>query len=136
MLIQPSPVARLFLKVLAILCLAGCQKQSGDGVVISKEYIAAAVSPAESATPDRVDSDEITVDSYAMPREARGTGRDPRALKDERWLVKVQLIENGRTFNVPADRSQFDKIKEGDRVRVRYRVGKYTGTVWAAELAP
>jgi len=126
----------LFLKVLAILCLAGCQKQSGDGVVISKEYIAPAASPAESATPDRTNSEEITVDSYVMPREARGTGRDPRALKDERCLVKVRLMDNGRMFNVPADRSQFERIKEGDRVRVRYRVGKYTGTVWAAEIVP
>ena len=127
---------RVFLGIALILCLVGCQKESGDGVVISKEYIAAAASPAESATPDRADSDEITVDSYAMPREARGTGRDPRAFKHEQWLIKVQLIDNGRTFNVPADQSQFDKIKEGDRVRVRYRVGKYTGTVWSAEIVP
>jgi len=129
-------VARVFLGIVVMLCVAGCQKQSGDGVVISKEYIAAAASPAESATPDRTNSEEITVDSYVMPREARGTGRDPRALKDERWLVKVRLIDNGRMFNVPADRSQFERIKEGDRVRVRYRVGKYTGTVWAAEIVP
>jgi len=129
-------VARVFLGIVVMLCLVGCQKQSGDGVVISKEYIAAAASPAESATPNRADSDEITIDSYVMPREARGTGRDPRALKDEQWLVKVRLIENGRMFNVPANRSQLDKIKEGDRVHVRYSVGKYTGTVWGAEIVP
>ena len=119
-----------------ILCLVACQKQSGVGVVVSKEYIAAAASPAESATPNGDTADEITVDSYAMPREARGTGHDPRAFKHEQWLIKVRLIDNGRMFNVPADQSQFDQIKEGDRVRVNYRVGKYTGVVWGAEIVP
>jgi hypothetical protein len=40
----------------------------------------------------------------------------------------------GRTLNVQADQGQFDKLKEGDRVRVRYRLGKYTKTVWDAEI--
>jgi hypothetical protein len=29
---------------------------------------------------------------------------------------------------------QFDKLKEGDRVRVRSQLGKYTKTVWGAEI--
>ena len=78
--------------------------------------------------------DEITLDGYVMKREARGTSRDPRALKDEQWLVKVRMIDDGRTFNVQADQRQFDKLKEGDRVQVRYRIGKYTKTVWSAEI--
>ena len=44
------------------------------------------------------------------------------------------MIDDGRTFNVQADQGQFDKLKEGDRVRVRYRIGKYTKTVWSAEI--
>jgi hypothetical protein len=69
-----------------------------------------------------------------MKPEVRGTRRDPRALKDEQWLVKVRMINDGRTFNVQADQGQFDKLKEGDRVKVRYRLGKYTKTIWDAEI--
>jgi hypothetical protein len=64
----------------------------------------------------------------------RGTGRDPRALKTEQWLVKVRMLDNGRTFHVPTDQSKWEKLRENDRVKVRYRTGKYTGTVWAAEI--
>ena len=81
-----------------------------------------------------IEDDEITVDQSVMKPEERGTSRDPRALADEQWLVKVRMVENGRIFNVPATREQFEKLKEGDRARVKYRLGKYTGTVWAAEI--
>ena len=81
-----------------------------------------------------IGDDEITVDGYVMKPDVRGTSRDPRALKDEQWLVKVRMINDGRTFNVQADQGQFDKLKEGDRVKVRYRLGKYTKTIWDAEI--
>jgi hypothetical protein len=134
---------RLDLGLLAIFCLAGCEKQSGEAVVLAKEHIASATiaetanaehaaSPNEQPRP--IGNDEITVDGYVMKPEARGTSRDPRALKDEQWLIKVRMIEDGRTFNVQANQGQFDKLKEGDRVRVRYRIGKYTKTVWSAEI--
>jgi hypothetical protein len=55
-------------------------------------------------------------------------------MSDEQWLVSVQMIEGGRRFNVHTDRSHFDKVKVGDRINVSYRQGKYTGTVWAAEI--
>jgi hypothetical protein len=131
-------------------CLAGCEKQSGEAVVLAKEHIAAAppvseTSPAGSpASPNEISTsaeeprpigdDEITVDGYVMKPEVRGTSRDPRALKDEQWRVKVRMIHDGRTFNVQAQQGQFDKLKEGDRVQVRYRLGKYTKTVWGAEI--
>ena len=122
---------RLIIGLVAVLSLTGCEKRSGDAIVLAKEHIAAA-SPAND-TP-AAGGDEITVDSYVMKPEVRGTGRDPRALKDEQWIVKVQVIEGGRTFNIPADQAQFEKVNAGDRVHVRYRVGKYTGTVWDAEI--
>ena len=78
--------------------------------------------------------DEIAVDGYVMKPEARGTSRDPRAFKHEQWLVKVRMLDNGRTFQVPADQAKWEKLRENDRVKVRYRTGKYTGTVWAAEI--
>jgi hypothetical protein len=69
-----------------------------------------------------------------MKPQVRGTSRDPRALKDEQWRVKVRMIYDGRTFNVQAEQGQFDKLKEGDRVQVRYLLGKYTKTVCGAEI--
>jgi hypothetical protein len=78
--------------------------------------------------------DEIAVDGYVMKPEARGTSRDPRALQHEQWLVKVRMLDNGRTFQVPADQAKWEQLRENDRVKVRYRTGKYTGTVWAAEI--
>jgi hypothetical protein len=95
-------------------------------------------SPNEVSTsaeqPCPIGDDEITVDGHVMKPDVRGTSHDPRALQDEQWLVKVRMIDDGRTFNVQADEGQFDKLKAGDRVRVRYRIGKYTKTVWGAEI--
>ena len=124
------------LGLLTLAALASCEKHTGEALVISKEYIAAAPSPAESPTPNDTPKDEITVDTYVMSAEDRGTARDPRAMNHEQWLVKVEVIDNGRTFNVPADQAEFEKLKPNDRVRVRYHTGKYTGTVWGAEIIP
>jgi len=43
------------------------------------------------------------------------------------------MLDSG-PFQVPADRAKWGKLRENDRVKVRYRAGKYTGTVWAAEI--
>ena len=122
----------------------GCEKKSGEAVVLSKEHIDAAppikeTPNAQSATTPEAElrpmaDDEIAVDGYVMKPELRGTSRDPRALKDEQWIVKVRMLDNGRTFQVPADQAKWEKLRENDRVKVRYRTGKYTGTVWAAEI--
>jgi hypothetical protein len=122
----------------------GCEKKSGEAVVLSKEHIDAAlpggeISNAQSAQgpddgPRPIADDEITVDGYVMKLETRGTSRDLRALKDEQWLVKVRMLDDGRRIQVHADRAQFEKLRENDRVKVRYRTGKYTRTVWAAEI--
>jgi hypothetical protein len=69
-----------------------------------------------------------------MKPEARGTSREPRALHAEQWLVKVRMLDNGRTFQVPADHAKWETLRANDRVKVRYRTGKYTGSVWAAEI--
>jgi hypothetical protein len=77
---------------------------------------------------------EIEVGGYVMKPEMRGTSRNPRALQQEQWIVKVRMLDNGRTFQVPADQARWEKLHENDRVKARYRTGKYTGTVWAAEI--
>ncbi len=139
-----------------ILSVAGCSKKSGLAVVLEKEHIAAkeilpSPSPQLSASPSaptpetndviveetklrELAEDEIVVDTYVMKKEDRGTGRDPRASDQEKWIVAVQLVDGGRRFNVQTDRPQWEKLKIGDRVNVSYREGKYTGTVWSAEI--
>jgi len=127
-----------------IISFTSCDKKSGEAVVLSKEHIDAALPTAETpnteSTPNPDEQlrpmagDEIAVDGYVMKAEARGTSRDPRALKHEQWIVKVRMLDDGRTFQVPADPAKWEKLRENDRVKVRYRTGKYTGTVWAAEI--
>jgi len=125
----------------------GCEWQNGEAIVLTKEYIAATPPGPENPSAKHVSSptggegqtraigdDEITVDGYMMKPEVRGTSHDPRALKDEQWLVKVRMIDDGRTLNVQEEKGRFDKLHEGDRVRVRYQLGKYTKTVWGGEI--
>ena len=137
-------VARCVVAAFLIIPLTGCDKKSGEAVVLAKEHIDAALptteTPNADSTPNRDEQlrpmadDEIAVDGYVMKAEARGTSRDPRALKHEQWIVKVRILDDGRTFQVPADQAKWEKLRENDRVKVRYRTGKYTGTVWAAEI--
>ena len=137
-----------FIWISSIFCLVGCEKRSGEAIVLTKEHIAAAQPATNSQTaaakpdiesaaddqgqPNR--NDEIAVESYVMKPEVRGTSLDPRALKEEQWLVKVRLLDGGRTFNVQTDQARFERLREGDKIRVKYRVGKYTNTVWASEI--
>jgi hypothetical protein len=127
---------------LAVLSLVACERREGDAIVTGREHIPAAA-PADhaseiTASPEstvrEMASDEIAVDGVVMKAKDRGTVHDPRALKDEQWLITVRLVDGGRVFKVPTERSQYEKISPGERVRVRYHVGKYTGTVWSAEL--
>jgi len=78
--------------------------------------------------------DEIDVDGYVMKKDVRGTSRDPRALRTEQWNVKVRMTENGREFNVPTEQTRWERLKSGDRVKVKYSQGNYTGTIWGAEI--
>ena len=94
--------------LLLITGLCGCEKKSGEAVVIGKDYVAAAKQ-----------GDEI---------------KDERAISHEQWIVKARMVDNGRTIEVHVDRGQWEKLRERVRVKVTYRVGKYTGTVWDAEI--
>lgn len=98
-------------------------------------------SPSESGeteeytTAKPLAEDEIVVDGHVMKKDVRGTSKDPRAYPgQEQWRISVQMVEGGRAFTVRAEQRQFEKLKAGDRVKVRYREGKYTGTVWSAEI--
>jgi hypothetical protein len=149
--------ARIVVSGMILLALAGCSRKTGEAVVLEKEHIAAAeilqtpsaapvnsiTSPTlapvsgandEAETARGLKPGEIVVDEYVMDKDVRGTGKDPRALTREQWLVRVQLISGGRKIDVPADRGQYERVKPGDRIRITYREGKYTGTIWSAEI--
>jgi hypothetical protein len=99
-----SNVVALFLTM----NLVGCEKRNGNAIVIGREYVAAVKQ-----------GEEI---------------KDERATNHEQWIVKVRMLDNGRRIQVRADRAQWEKLHESDRVKVTYRAGKYTGTVWNAEI--
>ena len=136
---------------------AGCSKKSGKAIVLEKEHIDAreitpsptaqqSASPGEPTpgsselasreeeNPRELAEDEIVVDTYVMKKDARGTSRDPRAMSDEQWIVRVQMTADLLRIKVQTDKAHWDKVKIGERIDVSYRQGNYTGTVWAAEI--
>ena len=140
----PTSVRACLVAAFLMIVASGCEKKSGEAVVLAKEHIDAGLPTAETPnaqsapSPDEqlrpMRDDEIAVDGYVMKPEERGTSRDPRALSHEQWIANVRMLDNGRTFQVPADQSKWEKLRENDRFKVRYRTGKYTGTVWDAEI--
>jgi|SRR5882724_5210559 len=93
--------------LLLLLVLGGCEKKAGEAVVIG-DYVAAAKQ-----------GEQI---------------KDERATNHEQWIVKIRMLDNSRTIQVRADRGQWERLRENDRVKVAYRTGKYTGTIWDAEI--
>ena len=145
---------RIALAVLAAVSLAACTKKGGEAVVLEKEHIDAAdpypsvtpsptVADQAAATPTPAEpeyterelaADEIVVDTFVMKKEVRGTKKDPRATTIEQWRVAVQMVEGGRKFVVLTEQARYEKLKPGDRIKVRYKEGHYTGTVWDSEI--
>jgi hypothetical protein len=137
---------------------SGCTRKVGYALVLEKEHIDAAeptpapvttlsenatipaaaesptASPANEPIETELASDEIVVDTYVMKKNVRGTGKDPRASSQEKWLMKVEMVDDLRRFTILAKRAQFLKYKIGDRVRVSYKLGNYTGAVWNGEI--
>ena len=103
-----------------IIPLTGCEKNSGEAVVLAMEHIDAALPTAETPSvestpgPDEqlrpIADDEIAVDGYVMKPEARGTRGDPRALKHEQWIVKVRMLDNGHNIPSPGRSGKMGKI--------------------------
>lgn len=158
MLVRAAFLSVRLAAVLAVIYLAGCSKKSGEAIVQDKEHIDAgdppptptpgasvtaaeaspAASPQESA--DEIHEapplaeDEIVVDTYVMKKNVRGTKKDPRAYPGlEQWRVNVRIVGVGGT-TLRATKKQYEKLKVGDRVKVRYKQGDYTGTIWSAEI--
>jgi len=87
-LIMPSYVVALLL----LLVLGGCEKKSGDAVVVGKDYVAA-----------MKQGEEV---------------KDERATNHEQWIVEVRMLDNSRAISVLADRGQWERLRENDRVKV------------------
>jgi hypothetical protein len=140
--------SRAALLLIALLFCTGCWKKSGDAIVLEKEYLPAVErtptpAPNESPTPSiTAGSDaaagnapsESEADDQVQPDDATGPTVDPRSTDHEQWILKVELAQGGRRMDVRVEHARWDKLKIGDRVHVTYREGKYTGTVWSADL--
>jgi hypothetical protein len=135
---------RVAVGCLLALSLAGCAKKHGEAIVVEKEHIDAAeikpspspgVSPASEEPVSReMAPDEIDVAGIVMKKDVRGTSKDPRAGREEKWLVKVEMVQVSRAFNIHTDRAHYDKVQVGDKIKVSYSEGNYTGTVWGSEI--
>jgi len=143
--VRPSLVPlRPAIVVCLALSIASCAKKRSEAVVVGKEHIDVAEakpSPLPGASPVNEEPviremapDEIDVDGIVMKKEVRGTSMDPRAGTEETWLVKVEMVQVSRAVNIRTDRAHYEKVKAGDRIKVRYSEGKYTGTVWGSEI--
>jgi hypothetical protein len=136
----------------------GCDKKRSEAIVIDKEHIdAAEIQPSPSPEPKAettpevpekspapdgpgyseakpVAADEIALDGRVMKKELRGTSKDPRATKEEQWRVSVQIADARQSHTIHTDRRHYDRVKVGDRIKIVYRVGQFTGVVWYADI--
>ncbi|CAN5263196.1 hypothetical protein BH20VER2_BH20VER2_03610 [soil metagenome] len=137
------------LALLVLLGCSGCDKRSGEAIVLGKERIPPAQNlplPGGDELPlaDARSMDAGTFATGEKPKlgesalepetDVRGTARDPRAVSHEQWIVNVQMVADRRLIDVRVEQPQWEKLKEGDRVQVTHRIGKYTDTVWSAEI--
>jgi hypothetical protein len=111
---------------LAAVAHSSCVKKGGEAIVMGKEHVESVeiVEAADNSSADGVSS---------TPAPSPGQG-SPARMTEEQWIVSVQMVADRRWIDVPVDEARWEKLKEGDRVKVTYREGKYTGTAWAAEI--
>jgi len=116
----------------------GCDRHSGEAIVRGKEHIPVAEvvpSPAASGTQS---ADQATPDATIVTEDSgsavRGTNKDPRAVDHEQWIVSVEMVKDLRRIEVRVDQPRWKALKIGDRVKVTYKIGRYTGTVWDSAI--
>ena len=130
--------------LIVLLSLAGCSKKSGEAIVLKKDFVPArpaSASPNESqattaAEPVQAPAEEdaVSTETTTAEEETSGPALDARAVDHEQWIVTVELVADLKKIDVRVEPAQWEKLKPGDHVHLSYRQGKYTGTVWSAEL--
>ena len=68
------------LALVVMIGVVGCEKRSGEAVVIGEDYVAATEEGEEA--------------------------KDERATNHEQWILKVRMLNDGRRINVHADQAQ------------------------------
>jgi hypothetical protein len=142
-------LVRILIALGFIATLSACVKKGGAALVMRKEHIEAVKIRQTATTEEGVNAgdDKQTpapvgaspadgapaVDQSGVVNE-KASVENPRATDREQWIVSVKMIDDNRWIDVPVERPQWEKLQEGDRVQVVYREGKYTGTVWSAEI--
>jgi hypothetical protein len=91
-----------------LLLLASCEKKGGEAVVLSKEHVAPALADAKELKEGQT--------------------------SQEQWKIVVEMRGDLRKVNVLVKPEEWERLKAGDRVNVRYSQGKYTGTIWSSEI--
>ena len=148
-MIRASLVSPYFISILLVgFGVSGCDKKRGEAIVSAKEHIdVAEIKPSptpessikeekenEEAVTREMAPDEIEVDGFVMKKEVRGTSKDPRAKSEEQWRITVEIPGARQSHTIQSDRAHYDKLKIGDRIKVKYRQGQYTGKVWVADI--
>jgi len=116
----------------------GCDRHSGEAIVRGKEHIPVAEVVPSPAARGTQSADQATPDATIVTEDSgsavRGTNKDPRAVDHEQWIVSVEMVKDLRRIEVRVDQPRWKALKIGDRVKVTYKIGRYTGTVWDSAI--
>jgi hypothetical protein len=126
------------ISVAAALVGGGCDRHSGEAIVRGKEHIPAAEVVPSPAMSGAASADQPTPDATIVMEDSesavRGTSKDPRAVDHEQWIVSVEMVKDLRQIEVRVEQPRWKTLKIGDRVKVTYKAGRYTGTVWDSAI--
>jgi hypothetical protein len=137
------------LSLIVVMVCGGCETRDGEAIVREKEHIPVAEavpSPSAILSSNRAQDatapnneptpgeEIVTEEKEDSGTDVRGTSKDPRASDHEHWIVNVEMVHDLRRIEVRVDQPQWAALKVGDRVKVTYKIGKYTGTIWGASI--
>jgi hypothetical protein len=121
-----------FVISLALVVLSACVKKGGEAIVVGKEYKPSA-EIIESPADDETERTPAEGAASSRAEESPIPATSPR-MSEEEWILSVQMVADQRWIDVRVDKARWEKLREGDRVKVTYREGKYTGTTYSAEI--
>jgi hypothetical protein len=135
--VRKSRALAIISVTVALLC-GGCDRHSGEAIVRGKEHIPVAEVVPSPATSGTASADQPTPGATIVTEDSgsavRGSNKDPRAVDHEQWIVSVEMVKDLRRIEVRVDQPRWEALKIGDRVKVTYKIGRYTGTVWDSAI--